>query len=713
MSVDSSHFVSRISAKLKLKANNVQAAISLLDEDATIPFIARYRKEATGSLDEVALQAIADELGLAKDLDKRKSSILASLEKREILTDEMRKQIQSFEGMSALEDYYLPYKVKKQTRAQKARDKGLEPLAKQLYAQENAPIAASQYINSEKDVQSEDDAWQGAMDIVAEWIAENAKVRAQLREAYLNFAFLQAKVIKSKKSDAEKYLDYFDWQEAAHKCPSHRLLAILRGESEGYLRVSLKLADGQGESLLSSVVLKNKNCAERKRLDSAIKDSYERLLHPSIETETFKHYKLKSDIEAISVFSENLRQLLFSAPLGAKRVMAVDPGLRTGCKVVVLNEQGDFKKNFTIYPSQGEKQKSAAMEMLKESIAKDDIQAIAVGNGTGGRETESFIRDLAGSIPVVSINESGASIYSASECARKEFPDLDLTVRGAISIGRRMQDPMAELVKLDPKVIGVGQYQHDVDQSLLKKRLDESVQSCVNLVGVELNSASEELLTYVSGLGPQLAANIVKHRQENGPFKSRAQLKKVPRLGPKAFEQAAGFLRIRSAKNPLDASAVHPESYGVVDQMAKDQASSLQDLTTKAELRTKIDLKKYQSEKLGLPTLRDILEELGKPGRDPRPEFEMFSFSEEVHEMTDLEEGMILPGLVTNITRFGAFVDVGVHQDGLVHISQLSDSFVKDPADIVKLRQKVRVKVTEIDLKRKRIALSMKGLAQK
>ena len=704
-------YAQRIAESLKLSVQNVRKTLSLLDEDATVPFIARYRKEQTGSLDEVAVQDIADLKNVFFELDKRKSSIMVSLEKRDLLSNEMRGVIQAFTSLSKLEDYYLPLRPKRKTRASIAREKGLEPLASALFEQTQRPLDAKAYISSEKGVENEDEAWAGARDIIAERIAEDSVVRSHLRELFYERADISSAVIASKKEAADKFRDYFDWSELVKKCPSHRLLAMLRGEREGFLRVRVQPRELEGIETVRRCCITSGG-AHRNQVETALEDSYKRLLLPSLETETFKFYREKSDAEAISVFADNLQELLLAAPLGRKKVMAIDPGFRTGCKVAALDIQGTFLENFTIFPSLGEGKKKEAAENITDALSKYGSEAIAVGNGTAGRETEAFIRELNLGIPVVAVDESGASVYSASECAREEFPDHDLTVRGAISIGRRLQDPMAELVKLDPKVIGVGQYQHDVDQSILKKRLDETVERCVNKVGVELNSASERLLTYVSGLGPQLAKNIVTFRKEEGGFSSRAQLKKVPRLGARAFEQAAGFLRIREGKNPLDASGVHPERYSLVKQMAEDAGCSVGDLMNNAEMRSRVSPQKYIGKEVGLPTLEDIMLELSKPGRDPRPAFESFSFSEEVHEVADLEEGMILPGLVTNVTRFGAFVDVGVHQDGLVHISQLADRFVKDPSDIVKVRKKVRVRVLEVDAARKRIALSMKGLPQ-
>ena len=698
-----------IAKELDISPQQVEATIGLLEDGATIPFIARYRKEATGSLDEIVLQAIRDRLEQLMELDKRREAICKSLEERELLTKELQQQIDKAATMTELEDIYLPYRPKRRTRATIAKEKGLEPLAQQLFKQDGKALDISRFIDLEKGVDTEEEAWNGAKDIIAEWINEDSRVRGHQRYLYENRAQLESGVVKKKQDEAAKFRDYFEWNEPLDKAPSHRVLAILRGQREGFLTVHARPKDKDALSALEKLVLRGRG-AQSEKVKEAAHDAYKRLLAPSLEGEVLKTAKERADREAINVFARNLRELLLASPLGQKRIMALDPGFRTGCKLVILDAQGNLKQNSTIFPTLGEGQKKQAAATVKTLCQQHHIEAIAVGNGTASRETESFLNELELGPPVIMVDESGASIYSASETAREEFPDYDVTVRGSVSIGRRLQDPLAELVKIDPKSIGVGQYQHDVDQTALKKSLDDVVMSCVNAVGVEVNTASAQLLTYVSGLGPQLAHNIVKFREENGPFVSRTELKKVPRLGARTFEQAAGFLRIHDGKNPLDRSAVHPERYKIVTQMAKDLGCKIDDLMQNDALRKQIDLKKYIGDDVGLPTLQDILAELDKPGRDPRPEFEVFSFSEAVHEMKDLQPGMSLPGLVTNVTNFGAFVDIGVHQDGLVHISQLADRFVKDPNDVVKVRQKVQVKVLEVDLERKRISLSMKKL---
>ncbi len=704
----------RIAQELNISERQVTATVSLLDEGATVPFISRYRKEITGSLDDLQVTSIRDRTQQLRDLDTRREAILKSIKEQEKLTPELEKKINEAETMTALEDLYLPYKPKRKTRASIAKEKGLEPLAIKLLDQEGFDVMAEadQFIDDEKGVASKEEALQGARDIIAETINENAEARQKIREIFLKKGSVTARVLKSKEKDTEaaKYKDYFEWDETIKDIPSHRLLAIRRGEKEGFLTMSIAPQEEEAIDILESQFLKSNNEAGE-QVKTAIKDSYKRLMSVSIETESRMESKRKADEEAITVFAENLKQLLMAAPLGQKSVMALDPGFRTGCKVVCLDKQGKLLEFTAIYPNEPQRDTLRAGETVKHLVEKHQIEAIAIGNGTASRETESFVKKigLPPNIIVAVVNESGASIYSASEVARDEFPNEDVTVRGSVSIGRRMMDPLAELVKIDAKSIGVGQYQHDVDQNALKKSLDDVVMACVNNVGVELNTASKQLLTYVSGLGPQIADNIVKYRNENGPFQSRAALKKVPRLGDKAFEQAAGFLRIRHAENPLDGSAVHPERYGTVEQMAQDAQTSVRDLMTKGELRKRIDLKKYVSDEVGLPTLKDILQELDKPGRDPRDQFEVVQFQEGVNEITDLREGMKLPGVITNITKFGAFVDVGVHQDGLVHISHLSDSFVSDPTQVVKLGQKVNVTVLEVDVPRKRISFSMKG----
>ena len=703
----------KISAELGITAQQVRATTALLEEGATVPFISRYRKEATGSLDEVQVAAIRDRLEQLKELDKRREAILKSIEEQGKLTPELKKAIDQAETMARLEDIYLPYKPKRKTKASVAKEKGLEPLATRIFAQHPLDIQseATKYLDAEKEVATLEDALQGARDIIAEWVSENAAVRGNLRTLFLKEGVFATRLIAGKEAEAAKYKDYFDWSEPIKTAPSHRVLAMRRGEKEGFLLLDALPEEGAAVAVLEREILTGGSNACVEQVKIAIKDAYKRLLKPSIETEIRLQTKKKADEEAIRVFAENLRQLLLGAPLGEKVVMAIDPGFRTGCKLVCLGAQGQLLHYENIYPHEPQRQTAASGATVKSLVDKFSVQAIAVGNGTAGRETEAFVKNLGlqKSIPILLVNESGASIYSASEVARNEFPDLDLTVRGAVSIGRRLMDPLAELVKIDPKSIGVGQYQHDVDQQALKNSLDDTVISAVNKVGVEVNTASKELLTYVSGLGPQLAQNIIAFRQEFGPFKSRAQLKKVPRLGDKAFEQAAGFLRIRDAKHPLDQSAVHPERYELVEQMAKDLKASVQDLMSSEELRAKIVLQNYVSETVGIPTLQDIVEELAKPGRDPRAGFEVFEFQEGVNSMADLKVGMKLPGIITNITAFGAFVDIGVHQDGLIHLSHLADRFIKDANEVVKVAQQVEVTVLEVDVARKRIALSRKA----
>ncbi len=705
-------YVEHIAAELSLGFRQVQAAAALIEEGATVPFIARYRKEATGSLDEVAIAGIRDRLAQLAELDKRRAAIFKSLEEQGVLTDELKAAVNAAEGYRALEDIYLPYRPKRRTRATMAKEKGLLPLAERILAQDGVePLAlAASFIDPDKGVSSADEALAGARDIIAEMVSEDHAARERMRALFNSKGLLRSKVLKGKEDEGAKYRDYFDWEEPVSSAPSHRVLAMRRGENESFLALQIAPPEEEAVSILEGLFVKGSG-ADSEQVRLAVQDSYKRLLSLSMETETRLQAKKKAEAEAIAVFAENLRQLLLSPPLGQKNVLAIDPGFRTGCKVVCLDRQGQLLHHDVIYPTMSERAKDESAAKVRALCEKFNIEVIAVGNGTAGRETETFLRGLGlpGSIKIVMVNESGASIYSASETARREFPDHDITVRGAVSIGRRLMDPLAELVKIDPKSIGVGQYQHDVDQNALKKSLDDVVMSCVNAVGVEANTASPELLTYVSGLGPQLAQNIVDYRNENGPFQLREQLKSVPRLGPKAFEQAAGFLRIRDAGNPLDGSAVHPESYPVVEAMARDLDSTVADLMRDAELRKKIDIKKYVSDKTGIPTLKDIIDELAKPGRDPRRQFESVSFAEGIEKITDVETGMRLPGVVTNITAFGAFVDIGVHQDGLVHISQLADRFVKNPADVVKVGQRVTVTVLEVDVKRNRISLSMKG----
>ncbi|MBA4148211.1 MAG: RNA-binding transcriptional accessory protein [Verrucomicrobia bacterium] len=706
-------YISKISRELNIQPRQVIATGKLLAEGATVPFISRYRKEATGMLDEVAIAGIRDRLADLVALDQRRESILKSLEERSLLTDQLKAAVGKAETLNELEDIYLPYRPKRRTRAIIAREQGLEPLADLIFTGQSTvdPLAeAKAFVSVEKGVENEEKALAGARDIIAERVSEDQQARATMRELYAKKAIVRSRVMTDKVEEGAKFKDYFDWSEPVATIPSHRLLAIRRGETEGFLMMRITPPEEEAVPLLEQLFLKGRGpAAEQVRL--AVQDSYKRLLGFSIEAETRIESKKKADEEAIRVFADNIRELLLAPALGQKNVMAIDPGFRTGCKVVCLDKQGKLLFNEVIYPSQSDYRVKEAADIVKALCVKYQIEAVAIGNGTAGRETETFVRALGlpKTITTVMVNESGASIYSASDVAREEFPNHDITVRGAVSIGRRLMDPLAELVKLDPKSIGVGQYQHDVEQTALKRSLDDVVMSCVNGVGVELNTASKQLLTYVSGLGPQLAANIVSFRDQNGPFRSRQDLLKVPRLGPKAFEQAAGFLRIRDGEHPLDTSAVHPESYGIVDAMAKDLSCTVKDLLRDPVIRQKINLSKYVSETVGLPTLTDIVSELAKPGRDPREKFEVFSFQQGVEKIEDLKPGMKLPGIVTNVTAFGAFVDIGVHQDGLVHVSQLADRFVKNPAEVVKVQQKVQVTVTEVDIPRKRIALSMRA----
>jgi len=703
-----------LAEEFKIPLSQVKATATLIADGATVPFIARYRKEATGGLDEVVISGVRDRLDQLAELDKRREAILKSLVERELLTDELERAVAAERTLSGLEDLYLPFRPKRRTRAAIAREKGLAPLADMIRAQgaESAralAAAAAEYVDEDKGVASADEALAGARDIVAEEVNEDGDARARLRRLYEKKSILHSRVLKGKKDEGAKYRDYFDWQEPVPTAPSHRVLAMRRGENEGFLTLRIAPDEEEAIGILRRLFVKSDSAASKQVL-LAVEDSYKRLLGPSLETEIRAQMKRRADETAIRIFADNLRELLLAPPLGHKNVLAIDPGFRTGCKVVCLDRQGKLLDKTTIYPNTGGKSVAEAGVVLQTLCRKHEIEAIAIGNGTAGRETEAFVRGvgLPEQIQVLMVNESGASIYSASAVAREEFPSEDVTVRGSVSIGRRLMDPLAELVKLDPKSIGVGQYQHDVDQAALKQSLDDVVTSCVNGVGVDLNTASKQLLTHVSGLGPTLAGNIVTYRNENGPFQRRTQLKKVPRLGPKAFEQAAGFLRIPDSANPLDASAVHPESYGIVDAMATDQKCSVKELIANPERRKAIDLNRYVTEKAGMPTLRDILAELAKPGRDPRSEFESFSFAEGVEKIEDLKPGMKLPGIVTNVAAFGAFVDVGVHQDGLVHISQLADRFVRDPAEVVRVQQTVEVTVLEIDLQRRRISLSMK-----
>ena len=698
-----------IARELQIKGDQVAAVAELLEGGATVPFIARYRKEASGLLDETHITAVRDRLLQLAELDKRRQVIITSLSERNLLDDRLRAAVLGAPNLTLLEDIYLPHRPKRRTRSFIAKEKGLEPLARTLFRQKAGPIKAAKFINTAKGVTSMDEALAGARDIMAEWINEDAAARAGLRQLFNTKAVIVAKAVKKNAEADSKFRDYFDWQETAARVAGHRLLAMLRGENEKVLSLTMRPPEEAALALLTKKYVRSGSAAtEQVRL--AVADSYKRLLAPSLENELRARLKDKADQEAIKVFVDNLRQLLLASPLGRKRIMALDPGFRTGAKLVCLDSQGQLLHHTTIYPTLSKGQSQEADKVVRELYRRYQIEAIAIGNGTAGRETEAFVRalQLGPEIIITMVDESGASIYSASETARTEFPDHDLTVRGSVSIGRRLQDPLAELVKLDPKAIGVGQYQHDVNQAALKKSLDDTVASCVNNVGVELNTASAELLAHVSGLGPVLARNIITYRNANGPFANRKELLKVPRLGAKAFEQCAGFLRIRGAKNPLDASAVHPEQYAIVEQMARDCGCAVSDLMARPELRKQIDSTRYVSATVGLPTLNDILAELAKPGLDPRHSFTAFAFADGINSMADLHEGMRLPGLVTNVTKLGAFVDIGVHQDGLVHISQLADHFVRDPNEVVTIRQQVMVRVLEIDAKRKRIALSLK-----
>lgn len=700
-----------IAQELNLKTGQVRNTVKLLNEGATVPFISRYRKEMTDSLDEIQIAAIRDRLNNLTELEKRKETILKTIEEQEKLTPELRKRIEECYDSVELEDIYLPYKPKRRTRATIARERGLEPLAEVINKQGNDDIEtlAHKYITDE--VPSVEEALAGARDIIAEMVSESERARNVARRHFSRSAIIRSKVVKGKEEEGAKFSDYFDWEEPMNRCASHRFMAMRRGQNEGFLRVSIiPPADGVIDDLDRAFVKGNTASAQQVAL--AVEDSYKRLIEPSIENEFTNELKSKADGEAINVFSTNLRQLLLSSPLGQKNVLGIDPGYRTGCKLVCLDSQGNLKHNETIYPHPPQSEQGKAMSKISALVDTYKIEAIAIGNGTASRETESLVKRIRFNrdVQVFVVSEDGASIYSASSVAREEFPQYDVTVRGAVSIGRRLMDPLAELVKIDPKSIGVGQYQHDVDQTRLKQGLDTVVESCVNHVGVNLNTASKHLLTYVSGLGPQLAQNIVDYRTENGDFTARTQLKKVPRLGPKAFEQSAGFLRIANAKNPLDNSAVHPESYHVVEQMAKDLDCTIEDLLKDESLRGRIDVKRYVTTEIGLPTLKDIMEELAKPGRDPRQRIKVFEFAQGIYSMEHLTPGMVLPGIVTNITNFGAFVDVGVKQDGLVHISQMADRFISDPNQVVKLHEHVKVRVLEVDIPRKRIQLSMKGV---
>ena len=717
-------FTQLIASELHLSEHAVENTLKLLDEGCTIPFISRYRKERTGGLDEVEITGISERLTRLQEIAKRKETIVSTITEQGNMTPELQKRIDECWESTVLEDIYLPYKPKRRTRAQVARELGLEPLAHLLLLQreQDPKRAAQRFVTG--DVSDVATALKGAQDIIAEQVSEEERSRNQVRAAFRREAFIVSKVVKGKKDadEAAKYSDYFDWEEPLKRCSSHRLLAMRRGENEGFLRVSITIDDDEAVSRLQRNYVRGQGACQR-LVAEAVEDGYKRLLCPSIETEFSNLSKEKADEEAIKVFTENLRQLLLGAPLGQKRVMGIDPGFRTGCKVVCLDAQGNLLHHEAIFPHPPVNHRMQATVHVQQMIHDYQIEAIAIGNGTASRETKSFVEDCIQSLPsptgegsgvrLFVVSEDGASVYSASRTAREEFPDEDVTVRGAVSIGRRLMDPLAELVKIDPKSIGVGQYQHDVDQTKLKHSLDQTVESCVNLVGVNLNTASQHLLMYVSGLGPTLAKNIVDYRKENGAFTSRAQLKKVPRLGPAAYQQCAGFLRIPDAKNPLDNSAVHPESYHIVEQMAKDCQCTVSDLISNHEKRAQIDIRNYVTDTIGLPTLTDIMKELEKPGRDPREQIEEFEFDASVQTMEDLHEGMELPGIVTNITNFGAFVDIGVHQDGLVHISQLADKYVSDPTQVVKLHQHVRVRVLDVDLRRHRISLSMRGMGKK
>ena len=686
------------------------ATAELLGSGATVPFIARYRKEATGSLDEVAVATVRDRMAQLAELDKRRGAILASLAERGLLDDELGRRVAGVDSLPVLEDLYLPHRPKRRTRGMVARERGLEPLAKALLAQTGARIDAAPFVNRGRGEDDTDAALAGARDIIAEDVSEDATVRNELRRLFERRATLVCKVVKKKQADAAKFWDYFEWSEPLSRAPSHRILAVLRGSNEGFLRVQARPEEADALLRLTRRYIRGSGFATG-QAGQALEDAYRRLLLPTLEREALKAAKARADEDAIRIFVTNLRELLMAAPFRNKRMLAIDPGFRTGCKVVALDAQGALLHNTTIFPTQGLGRREEAERLLRELVRRFSPAAVAVGNGTAGRETEAFVGELALGLPVIMVDEAGASIYSASEVAREELPDHDLTVRGSVSIGRRLQDALAELVKLDPKSIGVGQYQHDVDQNALKSALDDTVMSCVNAVGVDLNSASVSLLTYVAGLGPGLASNIVTWREQTGAFRTRRDLLKVARLGAKAFEQAAGFLRIPEGAHPLDGSGVHPERYSLVERMAEDQGCSVRDLLIDAERRGRIDLDRYVDgeggEGVGRPTLDDILDELARPGRDPRPEFEAFSFAD-VHAIADLKVGMVLPGIVTNVTAFGAFVDVGVRQDGLVHVSQLAGRYVKDPNDVVRVRQQVQVRVLQVDAERKRIGLSMK-----
>ncbi|MFQ3576727.1 MAG: Tex family protein [Cytophagales bacterium] len=711
------NFIKIISSELNIPVKNVSSTVELLDGGATVPFISRYRKEMTGSLDEVQIAQIRDRIEELRELEKRRTAILKSIQEQGKLSPELEKSINEAQTMVQLEDLYLPFKPKRKTKASIAREKGLEPLAMLILEQKefNLDVETEKYINAELGVNNSDEALSGARDIIAETVAENKEVREKMRHLFWENGILVSRVINGKETEGQKFKDYFEWNEPLKTVPSHRLLAMRRGEKEGFLTLDIEIDNESAITDIENKVItakSNNNIA--KEIKKAIADAYKRLLKPGIETDIRLKGKEIADSDAIKVFAENAKELLMAPPLGRKTVLALDPGFRTGCKLVVLDPQGKLLEDSTIYPNEPQKKTTEAGNIIRSLVEKHGVKAIAIGNGTAGRETESFVKSLKlENVITLIVNESGASIYSASDVAREEFPDKDVTVRGAVSIGRRLMDPLAELVKIDPKSIGVGQYQHDVDQTKLQKALDDVVVNSVNAVGVELNTASKQLLTYVSGLGPVLAQNIIDFRNQHGAFKSRNDLKKVPRLGEKAFEQAAAFLRINNAENPLDSSAVHPERYELVEKMAKDLNSSVSELMNSDQLRKQLKLEKYATTEVGLPTLKDIMEELSKPGRDPRKKFENIEFAEGVNSIEDLKIGMKLTGIVTNVTNFGAFVDIGVHQDGLVHISQITDKFIQSAAEVLKVQQKVEVTVMEVDIARKRISLSMKGEGQK
>ncbi len=706
-----SQIAARITSETAIDKQFVNNTIELIKSGATVPFIARYRKEQTGSLDEVQITTIRDLLLRFEELEKRRAAILSSVEEQGLMTPELKEALLAAPAMAVLEDLYLPYRPKRKTRATIAISRGLEPLAKIIMAQKITDVAirAKSFVNPEMEVPAVTDALAGARDIIAEWVNEDTRARARLRRLMYQEAVISSRPVKGKEEEGEKYQAYFEWTEQARRAPSHRILAMFRGEKEGYLRVKITPEEENALAILEGLFLKG-NGEISIQVKQALHDAWKRLLHPSLETELRNDLKTTADKTAIRVFADNVRQLLLAPPLGQKRILAIDPGFRTGCKIVCLDEEGRLLHNENIYPHPPVNEKGKAMNKIQSLVSAYDIEAIAIGNGTAGRETEHLVRKIRfdNDVMAVMVNESGASVYSASDLAREEFPDYDVTVRGAVSIGRRLADPLSEMVKINPKAIGVGQYQHDVDQKMLRQALDDTVMSCVNAVGVELNTASKELLTYVSGIGPALAASIVQYRNASGAFKSRQELMQVARLGAKAFEQAAGFIRVAQSENPLDSSAVHPESYAVIEKMAKDLGVTLHDLIKNKELQKQIEPEKYAGEKIGLPTLRDIMQELARPGRDPRKTFDFFEFDKSVKNIDDLREGMVLPGIITNITAFGAFADIGVHQDGLIHISELANRFVRDPAEVVNLNQKVNVKVLSVDKTRKRVSLSIK-----